>query len=138
MGLSPWLGNDKADGSHETPYGNNYYLFTRKGLSKELGYVGSYGETIMPFALDMAELSGDEKIRQQLIKIQNTRFTFRYPSMDPDGYRQMKPGRQDLDRPYRGGAVVDGRAAGGGRRRSHPAAAGRSRGRSGHPRPPAG
>jgi|APCry1669189070_1035195.scaffolds.fasta_scaffold04492_5 hypothetical protein len=26
------------------PYGNSYYLFTKKGLSRELGFVAGYGE----------------------------------------------------------------------------------------------
>lgn len=90
IGLLPWLGNDSNDGGSEKPYGTNYFLITQKGLSRELGYVGSYGETILKFCRDMAHLTGDQKIRQQLIKIQSSRMWFRYPSLDPDGYRQMK------------------------------------------------
>jgi hypothetical protein len=90
VGLLPWLGNDSRDGRSEKPYGSNYYLITRKGLSRELGYVGTYGETILRFARDMADLTGDEKVRQQLIKIQSARMSFRYPSLDADGYRTMK------------------------------------------------
>jgi hypothetical protein len=26
------------------PYGNSYYLFTKKGLSRELGFVAGYGK----------------------------------------------------------------------------------------------
>jgi hypothetical protein len=90
VGLLPWLGNDSRDGGSEKPYGSNYYLITRKGLSRELGYVGTYGETILRFTRDMADLTGDEKISQQLIKIQSARMNFRYPSLDADGYRTMK------------------------------------------------
>jgi len=90
IGLLPWLGNDTGDGGSEKPYGTNYFEITRKGLSRELGYVGTYGETILKFCRDMAELTGDEKVRQQLIKIQTARMSFRYPSQDPEGYRQMK------------------------------------------------
>jgi len=90
IGVSPWLGNDTTDGGSEKPYGANYYLVTRKGLSRELGFVGTYGETILKFSRDMAELTGDERVRQQLIKIQNARMNFRYPSLDPDGYRTVK------------------------------------------------
>ena len=89
-GIQPWLGNDTSDGGSTKPYGTNYYQITRKGLSRELGYVGTYGETILRFCRDMAVLTGDEKVRQQLIKIQTARMNFRYPSLDPDGYRVMK------------------------------------------------
>jgi hypothetical protein len=90
IGLLPWLGNDTDNGGSSKPYGTNYFEITRKGLSRELGYVGTYGETILKFLRDMAELTGDEKVRQQLIKIETTRMFFRYPSLDSDGYRTMK------------------------------------------------
>ncbi len=90
VGLLPWLGDDKPGGGSTEPYGTNYYEITQKGLSRELGFVGTYGETILRFCHDMAELTGDEKVCQQLIKIEAARMYFRYPSQDPDGYRQMK------------------------------------------------
>jgi len=90
IGLLPWLGNDTADGKSERPYGSDYYLITKKGLSRELGFVGTYGETILKFSRDIAELSGDEKVREQLIKIETARMNFRYPSVDPDGFEAMK------------------------------------------------
>jgi hypothetical protein len=90
VGLLPWLGNDTDDGGSMKPYGTNYIQITRKGLSRELGYVGTYGETILKFLRDMSELTGDEKVRQQLIRIETTRMNFRYPSLDADGYRTMK------------------------------------------------
>jgi hypothetical protein len=90
IGLLPWLGNDTPEGGSEKPYGTNYFQITRKGLSRELGYVGTYGETILKFCRDMADLSGDDRIRQQLIRLETARMNFRYPSLDPDGYRVMK------------------------------------------------
>jgi hypothetical protein len=90
VGLLPWLGNDKPGGGSTEPYGTNYYEITKKGLSRELGYVGTYGETILKFMRDMVELTGDEKIRQQLIRVETARMNFRYPGLDADGYRQMK------------------------------------------------
>jgi len=90
IGLKPWLGNDTDDGGSAEPYGTNYFQITRKGLSRELGFVGTYGETILKFARDTAELTGDENIRQQLLKMQAARMYFRYPSLDPDGCRVMK------------------------------------------------
>lgn len=100
VGLEPWLGSDtRNDGLHvqdtpdrgtAKPFGSNYYLITRKGLSRELGWVGTYGETILHFTCEMAEFTGDEKIRQQLAKIQHARMYFRYPGLDAEGYRCMK------------------------------------------------
>lgn len=100
IGLSPWLGSDiggEVSGEKDVPFANvakpfggHYYLVTRKGLSRELGFVASYGETILRFTHDMAVLTGDEKVRQQLRKIANARLYFRYPSQDADGFRCMK------------------------------------------------
>ncbi|MFO1451005.1 MAG: hypothetical protein U1F61_22800 [Opitutaceae bacterium] len=90
IGVRPWLGNDRPEGGSAKPYGDGYYQVTRKGLSRELGYVGTYGETILTFTRDMAELTGDEKIRAQLLRLQAARLVFRYPSLDGDGYRVMK------------------------------------------------
>jgi hypothetical protein len=89
-GIEPWLGSDTADGGSEAPYGRNYKLITRKGLSRELGYVGSYGETILPFMHDLVKLTGDAKLREQLRRMQLARLPFRYPSLDGGGFRCMK------------------------------------------------
>jgi len=90
VGLEPWLGSDTPGGGSEKPYGSQYYQITRKGLSRELGYVGTYGETILTFMREMVDLSGDQKIRAQLRKIEDARMNFRYPGFDADGYRCMK------------------------------------------------
>jgi hypothetical protein len=89
-GIEPWLGSDLPGGGSEKPYGEHYYLVSRKGLSRELGYVGTYGETILSFTRDMAGLTGDEKLREQLRKLQDARLYFRYPGFDANGYRCMK------------------------------------------------
>lgn len=89
-GAKPWLGSDTPDGGSEAPYGKNHHLISRKGLSRELGYVGSYGETILPFTRDMAVLTGDPILREQARKMQHARLVFRYPTVDADGFRCMK------------------------------------------------
>jgi len=89
-GIEPWLGSDLPGGDSEKPYGEHYYLVTRKGLSRELGYVGTYGETILTFIHDMVVLTGDERLREQARKIQTARLFFRYPGFDADDYRCMK------------------------------------------------
>lgn len=100
IGIEPWLGNDPLDDASQgsgkpekiisKPYGENYRVVTRKGNSRELGWVSSYGETILNFTSHMARMTGDEKIRQQLAKLQHARLPFRYPGVDADGYRCMK------------------------------------------------
>lgn len=96
IGLVPWLGIDTENGPQK-PLGENFMQLTRKGLTKELGFVGYYGEVLdwivsiykatgTPGIVD----SGDKKIREQLLKIMRARFNFRYPSLDNDGYRAMR------------------------------------------------
>lgn len=102
VGLRPWLGSDVPEnGSHSAvgdapsagvnkPFGEHYFLVTRKGLTRELGWVATYGETILRFTHDIALLTGDEHIRQQLRKLEDARMPFRYPGVDAEGYRCMK------------------------------------------------
>ena len=98
VGLDPWLGSDPGGGglgdtaSHgaHQPYGTHYKLVTDKGLTRELGWVATYGETILHFTHDIAQLTGDGRIRQQLAKLEAARMPFRYPGVDDDGFRCMK------------------------------------------------
>lgn len=106
MGIEPWRGSETESGP-ALPRGESYYQITRQGLTRELGYVGMYGEVldwgcwiylstckrdadgqlvVRPDGL----LDGDEKIRQQLVKMTNARQRFRYPSIDNDGYRAVR------------------------------------------------
>jgi hypothetical protein len=94
VGLQPWLGSDTPSGPAK-PVGDNYMQLTAKGLTKELGYVGSYGEVLdwMSAIYDATRPAvgeaGDEKIKQQLIKAARARAAFRYPLLDADGFRTM-------------------------------------------------
>lgn len=96
VGLQPWRGNDTPDGSSEFPVGRNYMQLTDKGLTRELGYVGSYGEVIDLVAAiydatrDQPGQSGDQLIRDQLAKIANARAAFRHPSIDAEGFPVMR------------------------------------------------
>jgi hypothetical protein len=98
-GIEPWLGSDAPDQpiasntperDRPKPFGEHYCLVSRKGLSRELGYVGTYGETILTFVREMVTLTGDAKLREQLRRIQTARLYFRYPGVDDEGYRCMK------------------------------------------------
>ncbi|HKO81097.1 MAG TPA: hypothetical protein VJU78_11915 [Chitinophagaceae bacterium] len=95
LGLAPWLGKETPNGP-EKNLGENYWQLTAKGLTKELGFVGYYGE-VLDWVVDIYRSTsypgmpgtGDEKIKQQLLKMMKARTYFRYPSVDSDGYKAM-------------------------------------------------
>lgn len=109
MGLRDWNGNTGADGQPDYRSGSSdngriglprrYRIFTDAGLSKELGYVGSYGE-IQDWATGIylatvpvgskGSAGGDPLLLQQLVKISHARLPFRYPGTDAEGYRTMQ------------------------------------------------
>ena len=93
VGAEPWRDSDIISQSDDRPAnynGDRHYLVSRKGLSRELGWVGSYGETILTITSELAEITGDEMVRRQLAKLQNARLVFRYPYVDADGNYGMK------------------------------------------------
>lgn len=95
VGLQPWLGNDLPDGTSAKPLGDSYMQLTSDGLTRELGYVGSYGE-VLDWATSIYEATrqtlaeeGDPLIRQQLVKMAKARAAFRHPLLDADGHPAM-------------------------------------------------
>jgi hypothetical protein len=104
-GLEPWSGSRddagkptysssaKDTGAFRLP--EDYLSFTPAGLSKELGYVGGYGEVqdlVASMYLATASgpgASGDPRLMAQLVKMARARLKFRYPITDADGYRSM-------------------------------------------------
>ena len=108
VGLQRWSDSDPGDPSVKGPQerttknwnvGENYWELTEKGLTKELGFVGNYGEVIdwvtaiyeatRPVPWQTGS-SGDTKILAQLIKIAKARSIFRYPMQDAQGNRAMR------------------------------------------------
>ena len=90
IGLVRWRGNKTAAG-WQWPFGHHYYEVTRMGLSRELGYVAIYGETITHFLWQMADATnGNPKIEKQLIKMVKARGYFMAPGEDHNGYRAMR------------------------------------------------
>ncbi len=94
IGLEPWLGSEK-DGKPLKPLGDSFYQLTADGLTKELGYVGNYGE-VLDWVAQIYESTrpapgkeGDPRIKAQLVKIARARAPFRYPMLDPEGHRAM-------------------------------------------------
>ncbi len=102
VGLEPWRDSDPGGGAametgrHSWGVGTNYWQLTAKGLTKELGYVGYYGEvldwvtTLYDATRPAPGQPGDEKIRAQLVRFGHARANFRYPSVDADGRRAMR------------------------------------------------
>lgn len=95
IGLQPWLGSDTEHGPSKSA-GDGYYQLTAKGLTKELGYVGTYGE-VLDWVNQIYDASrpargqpGDERIKAQLIKLAKARGPFRYPTLDAEGNRAMR------------------------------------------------
>jgi hypothetical protein len=94
IGLEPWLGSEE-NGKPTKPLGDHYYQLTAKGLTRELGFVGNYGE-VLDWVAQIYEASrpspnnpGDPKIKAQLVKIARARAPFRYPMLDAEGNRAM-------------------------------------------------
>lgn len=93
LALAPWWGKETPNGP-EKPLGENYWQLTEKCLTKELGYVGYYGE-VVDWVIQIYEatsvpgvpFSGDAKIKDQLLRIAGARYNFRYPAVDDEGYR---------------------------------------------------
>ncbi|WP_289058371.1 hypothetical protein [uncultured Flavobacterium sp.] len=96
VGITPWMGKETLSGP-EKPLGDNYWQLTEKGLTKELGFVGYYGE-VLDWVVDIYKStavtgqpqSGDAKIKLQLLKMAAARYNFRYPDADDDGFKAMR------------------------------------------------
>lgn len=92
-GIEPWAGSWDERGRPEYPLGKNFLQLTEQGLTRELGYVGAYGEIVGDFVRAMYESSrptvdepGDPKLKAQAVKIVQARAAFRYPAVDEEGY----------------------------------------------------
>ena len=94
-GLVPWLGSEEG-GVPTRPLGDHYLQLTEKGLTKELGFVGYYGE-VLDWMTSMYEATrpapgqpGDAQILAQLVKVAKARAVFRHPALDDEGNRAMR------------------------------------------------
>jgi hypothetical protein len=102
IGLQPWRDSDPGGagavetGGRNWGVGTNYWQLTAKGLTKELGYVGYYGE-VLDWVTSIYEATrpapgqpGDENIKAQLARMEHARSVFRRPMLDADGNRAMR------------------------------------------------
>lgn len=109
VGLAPWRGDDALgggstyvasgpDGTMRRAYSvaPDYRQVTPTGLTRELGYVGNYGETLdwISAMYDATRPApgqpGDALILAQLTKMARARGHFRYPVVDDAGHRVVR------------------------------------------------
>ena len=98
IGIEPWSGSHtEGIGRPDWPLGKKFMQTTDQGLTRELGYVGGYGEITVPICRDIYAATkptydgeGDERIKEQLLKMAKARAAFRYPAVDEEGFRAMR------------------------------------------------
>jgi hypothetical protein len=95
LGMEPWLGSDTPNGPAK-PLGDGYFELTSHQLTKELGFVGYYGE-VLDWATSIYDITrpapdqpGDPLIEAQIEKIAHARAVFRYPATDVTGNRAFR------------------------------------------------
>lgn len=97
LGMEPWRDSDEGEAKSKRNWGvgDNYLQLTAKGLTKELGYVGYYGE-VLDWVTKIYDATrpapgqpGDVKVKDQIVKIALARAAFRYPSFDDEGNTAM-------------------------------------------------
>ncbi|WP_181801579.1 Tat pathway signal protein [Streptomyces shenzhenensis] len=95
VGLAPYLGPEDAAGKPSKPWGSDYRVVSQKGISRELGYAGNYGElqAWLTMVYECVCVYGgvrDDVLRAHLIKMAKARSLFHYPALDADGYKTMR------------------------------------------------
>nr|WP_234383406.1 hypothetical protein [Streptomyces dysideae] len=91
LGMKPYLGREDADGNPTRPLGETYHQVTKAGLTRELGYVGSYGEVIdwLVMMYESVTRGRDTReapeLREQMIRITKARGRFRVVDVDETG-----------------------------------------------------
>jgi hypothetical protein len=93
LGMTPYLGPEDKDGNPTKPLGEGYRQVTRAGLTRELGYVGNYGEVIdwlvMMYESVTRGYKGQDapELREQMVKMIKARGSFRVVDVDETGAR---------------------------------------------------
>ena len=93
IGIKPWLGPENPLGTPTEPLGKDYLQISPKGISRELGYVGNYGETqgwltmIYESVVRGYNAATAPEIYDRLVLVGKARGYFRYLDVDADGNR---------------------------------------------------
>ncbi|WP_460796319.1 carbohydrate binding domain-containing protein [Microbacterium sp. GXF0217] len=97
VGLLPLSSGENADGSKKWKLGRDYRIYSAQGLSRELGYVGGYGEITGDLLTGMYEAvtrgsirREDEKLRAHIETCLHARGWFRHEGFTADGERVMR------------------------------------------------
>lgn len=97
VGMLPLSSGEHADGSKKWKLGRDYRIYSEQGLSRELGYVGGYGEITGDLLVAMYEAvaegaisNQDEALRQHVEKLFVARGWFRHEGVDESGHRVMR------------------------------------------------
>ena len=80
-GLLPWLGNDSTTPVTSYKYGSQYNQTTPKGMTREWGYVGGYGE-MAGYAARYFKMTGNTAFKDQAVKMTSARAPFRRPALE--------------------------------------------------------
>jgi hypothetical protein len=107
IGLEPWRGSDLPAGGSSFKYGTNYFQVTPKGLTKEWGYPGGYGE-MQYFAATFYQYTGDAAFRDQAVKILKARAPFRRPAIEIVGANMYRSVEREGILAWRGVREADG------------------------------
>ena len=96
-GLKPWSGSWDKNRKPSWRDGKKFMLLTEAGLTKELGYVGHYGDIVFELILAMYDatrpapgVAGDALLKEQFVKVCQARGPFRFSLPDDQGARAMQ------------------------------------------------
>lgn len=96
LGMTPYSGPEDAEGNPSWPLGHGYHQVTAQGLTRELGYVGSYGEVtdwlVMMYESVTRGYGGQSapELLQQMITMVKARGNFRVVDVDADNARVVR------------------------------------------------
>lgn len=97
VGLLPLSSGEFADGTKKWKLGRDYHIYSEQGLSRELGYVGGYGEITGDLLVAMYEAvtegairREDEELRTRIEQLFEARGFFRHEGVDEEGHRVMR------------------------------------------------
>jgi hypothetical protein len=91
IGITPWYGPENPLGTPTKPLGNHYLQISEKGISRELGYVGNYGETQGWLTMMYESVVrgygavAAPEIYDRLVQVGKARGYFRYVDVDAEG-----------------------------------------------------
>jgi len=96
VGIEPLAGSQTEAGDWTWELGPDYYCVSPQGLSRELGFVGTYGETtgiivrIYQAVIEGTGGAADQTLLDRMITMAKARTWFRYPAADADGNRAVR------------------------------------------------